>query len=84
MTGCSLSRAFGTIITGTLWSGRIDIGSVLELLPEGVELRVRSIQIHGVSVEEAQAGQRTALNLTGAEVGQVKPGNWLCEPWTFA
>ncbi|MCI2109948.1 MAG: selenocysteine-specific translation elongation factor [Acidaminococcaceae bacterium] len=73
-------QGFGTIITGTLWSGRIDIGSVLELLPEGVELRVRSIQIHGVSVEEAQAGQRTALNLTGAEVGQVKPGNWLCEP----
>lgn len=73
-------QGFGTIITGTLWSGRIDIGSVLELLPEGVELRVRSIQVHGVAVTEAQAGQRTALNLTGAEVDQVKPGNWLCEP----
>lgn len=48
-------QGFGTIITGTLWSGRIDIGSVLELLPEGVELRVRSIQVHGVAVTEAQS-----------------------------
>ncbi len=73
-------QGFGTIITGTLWSGRVSNGKVLELLPEGVELRVRSIQVHGIPVEEAQAGQRTALNLTGAEVDQVKPGNWLCEP----
>lgn len=73
-------QGFGTIITGTLWSGRVANGKVLELLPEGIELRVRSIQVHGVAVEEAQAGQRTALNLTGAEVDQVKPGNWLCEP----
>ena len=73
-------QGFGTIVTGTLWSGRIDVGQVLELLPEGVELRVRSIQVHGVAVNEAQAGQRTALNLTGAEVDMVKPGNWLCEP----
>lgn len=71
---------FGTIITGTLWSGHIDNGEKLELLPGGAELRVRGIQVHSKPVEEAQAGQRTALNLTGEAVDSVKPGCWLAQP----
>lgn len=72
-------QGFGTVITGTLWSGHIDNGQTLELLPAGVELRVRGIRVHDVPVEEAQAGQRTALNLTGPEVEAIKPGCWLAQ-----
>ncbi len=73
-------QGFGTIVTGTLWSGHIVNGQQLELIPGGQELRVRGIQVHDKPVEEAQAGQRTALNLTGPEVESVKPGLWVAEP----
>ena len=73
-------QGFGSIITGTLWAGHISTGEMLELLPAGVELRVRGIQVHGQEVNEAWAGQRTALNLTGESVESLKPGEWLAEP----
>lgn len=65
---------FGTVVTGTLWSGKILTGESLELLPAGKTVRVRTLQVHGEKVEEAVAGQRVAVNLQGIEMSEVKRG----------
>lgn len=69
----------GTVVTGTLWSGRIGRGATIRILPGGHEARVRAVQVHGEQVEDAAAGERTALALTGAVVrrGLVARGDVL-------
>ncbi len=74
---------FGTVVTGTLFSGRIRTGDVLQVLPSGREGRVRSLQVHGARVEEACAGQRTAVNLVGVETGEIARGDVLATPGSF-
>src|SRR6185436_1734817 len=73
-------EGFGTVVTGTLWRGNVRPGDVLELQPRGAQVRVRRVQVHGETVEEALAGQRTALALHGVERDQVERGDWLCTP----
>ncbi|AQS59556.1 selenocysteine-specific translation elongation factor [Desulforamulus ferrireducens] len=71
---------FGTVVTGTLHSGRISIGDTVEIMPQRLISRVRSLQVHGQKVEQARAGQRTAVNLTGVEVEEIHRGNVLVTP----
>lgn len=73
---------FGTVVTGTLWSGTVAPGDRLELLPGGREVRVRGVQVMGKPVERASAGSRVALNLGGLEVAGVRRGNVLATPGT--
>ncbi len=73
-------EGFGTVVTGTLWRGRVRSGDTLELLPRGASVRVRRVQVHGATVEEARAGQRTAVALHGVEKEQVERGDWLVAP----
>jgi selenocysteine-specific elongation factor len=68
-------KGFGTVVTGTLLSGSIAPEDELDLLPSGRErLRVRSVQVHGAPVEQALAGQRTAVNLPGIEASEIARG----------
>jgi selenocysteine-specific elongation factor len=62
-------KGFGTVVTGTLISGVIRREDELEVFPSGRRVRVRGVQVHGKSAEQAVAGQRTALNLAGATSG---------------
>jgi selenocysteine-specific elongation factor len=55
----------GTVVTGTLWSGTLRVGDRVIVLPDALEARVRSIQVHGRDVEQAGAGERTAVALVG-------------------
>jgi len=73
-------QGFGTVVTGTLWSGSIENGQRLQLLPSGDELRVRGLQVYNTPVLKALAGQRTAINLAGPGVEKAEPGCWLAEP----
>ncbi len=73
-------EGFGTVVTGTLWRGRVRVGDTLELQPRGLPVRVRRVQVHGETVEEAHAGQRTAVALHGVEREQVERGDWLLGP----
>ena len=73
-------RGVGTIVTGTLWSGSIAAGELLRLEPNGRTVRVRSVQVHDRPVEEAQAGQRVAVNLPAVERGELRRGEALVEP----
>ena len=67
-------KGFGAVVTGTLVSGKIKEGDELELLPSQINVRVRGLQVHNKSVTEAQAGQRTAVNLAGVDTTQIERG----------
>jgi selenocysteine-specific elongation factor len=80
-----VDRAFtvdgiGTVVTGTLWSGRIARGDMMALLPGGREARVRSVQVHDVDVDAAEAGQRVAVALAGVRARDVARGDVLAAP----
>jgi selenocysteine-specific elongation factor len=68
------------VVTGTLWSGSIARGDVLELLPGATGARVRAVQVHDEPVERAEAGQRVAVNLAGVERRAVARGDALAAP----
>jgi selenocysteine-specific elongation factor len=70
-------RGFGTVVTGTLWSGRLRVGDTVGLLPSKRQLRIRGLQVHGDSVNEAAAGHRTAVNLPGIEHIEIRRGDVL-------
>jgi selenocysteine-specific elongation factor len=67
-------RGFGAVVTGTLVAGEIAEGDELELLPAGVRVRVRGLQVHGRATPRAVAGQRTAINLGGVDAASIERG----------
>ncbi len=71
-------------MTGTLVSGRIAPDDELAVLPQGRKVKVRGIQVHGRTATEAIAGQRTAINLGGVDVGDVSRGETLAAPGTLS
>ncbi|MGE5379873.1 MAG: selenocysteine-specific translation elongation factor [Methylocystaceae bacterium] len=71
---------FGTVITGTLWSGTLKVGDMLEVLPTGQKVRVRNLEVHKEKVESALAGQRVAVNLQGIEAADLERGFVLATP----
>jgi len=70
---------FGTVVTGTLWSGQIKVGDTLELMPVQRMVKVRTLQVHNEKVHTAFAGQRVAVNLQGIELSEIKRGYLLAE-----
>jgi selenocysteine-specific elongation factor len=76
-------KGAGTVVTGTLWSGKASVGDEVEILPAGKTCRIRSIQVHNQPVQSAGAGHRTALNLNGISTDEVRPGDFLCTPGTL-
>ncbi len=76
-------KGFGVVVTGTLVSGEIRKESEVEVHPVGKRLRVRGIQVHNHAVEVATAGQRTALNLSGVDTGELVRGMTLSDPDRF-
>ena len=69
---------FGAVATGTLIGGSIHREQRLISLPQGREVRVRGVQVHNETAEQAQPGQRTALNLSGITKDEIERGNVLC------
>src|SRR4051794_8578342 len=65
----------GTVVTGTLWSGRLERGQRVAVLPEGLEAGVRSLQVHDRPLEVAEPHQRVAVNLAGIDRGEVARGD---------
>jgi selenocysteine-specific elongation factor len=73
-------RGIGTVVTGTLWSGTIGEADELRVEPAGLNVRVRSVQVHDRAVERAEAGQRVAVALPGVERDQLSRGDALVTP----
>ena len=80
---CFTMRGFGTVVAGTLMTGRVQKDQEVEILPQQRQARVRGIQVHGSSVDQARAGQRTALNLQRIELAEVERGMIVVPPSTF-
>jgi selenocysteine-specific elongation factor len=77
------ARGFGTVVTGTLFSGAITTGLDLVLYPACRATRARRIEVHGRETTEARAGERVALNLQGIESGEVGRGDVVGSPGAF-
>jgi selenocysteine-specific elongation factor len=67
----------GTVVTGTLWSGRLRRGQDVLLLPGARRARVRALEVHDRRLEAVDAGRRVAVNLRGVGRGEVEPGDAL-------
>ena len=76
-------KGFGTVVTGTMVSGSLSLGEVVQVLPSGIEGKVRTLQVYNKSVEKAVAGERTAINLQGIETSAIERGDVLIRPDTL-
>ena len=70
-------KGFGTIVTGTILSGRVKEGDRLSLQPKNKEVRVKALQSHGENKSELSVGDRAAINLHGVSVEEIERGNVL-------
>ena len=73
-------RGAGTVVTGTLWSGRVARGDRVVLVPSGRPARVRGVHVHDEPLDAARAGQRVALNLVGVDREEVERGDVVTTP----
>lgn len=71
---------FGTVVTGTLVDGSFHTGDELEILPSGLRGRIRGLQTHRQKATVAAPGSRTAVNISGLDVNQIKRGEVLAHP----
>ena len=71
---------FGTVVTGTLIDGGLDVGQDVELVVAGKTTRVRGLQTHRKSQDHAEAGSRVAANLVGISQDEINRGEVLTNP----
>ncbi len=76
-------KGFGTVITGTLTSGSINVGNDIMVYPKKIVSKVRGIQVHSSSVDNAGPGTRTAINFQGLDKDSVFRGDILSTPGTL-
>ena len=76
-------KGFGTVVTGTLVSGRIAVDDELVTMPGERHVKVRGVQVHGQRQHEVVAGHRAAINLGGVEVAALSRGQNLVAPGAF-
>jgi selenocysteine-specific elongation factor len=76
-------KGFGSVITGTSYSGQLKVESEVELLPGGRRSRARAIQVHGDPREQASAGERTSVNLPDISHDQIARGQQIVMPGTL-
>ncbi|MGK5093814.1 selenocysteine-specific translation elongation factor [Deltaproteobacteria bacterium TL4] len=76
-------KGFGTIVTGTVMSGRADLETPLWLYPQQQSIRVRGFQVHGQSTAQIEAGQRAAINVASLSPEQTPRGCQIATPETL-
>ena len=81
----AIDRAFsiagyGTVVTGSVSSGRAAVGDTLVIEPGGRRVRVRGLQNHERTVDEVHRGQRAAINLVGIHHEEIRRGHELASP----
>lgn len=76
-------KGFGTVVTGTMVSGSVSLGETVEILPTGIEGKIRNLHVYNRPVEKAVAGQRAAVNLQGVETSAVERGDVLVHSHTL-
>ncbi|AEC20895.1 selenocysteine-specific elongation factor [Pusillimonas sp. T7-7] len=79
-------KGHGTVVTGTVHDGVLSLSDDtldLRLMPAGQKLRVRSIHAQNQAAQEARAGQRCALNLSGVDKNAIMRGDWIADARCF-
>jgi selenocysteine-specific elongation factor len=76
-------KGFGSVITGTTFSGSLDVESEVEVLPSGDRSRARAIQVHGEPRDQASAGERTSMNLPDIAIDRLHRGHQIVPPDTL-
>ncbi len=76
-------KGFGTVITGTLASGKVAVGERVMLYPSQIISKIRGLQVHNQMVEQAAAGMRTAINFQGLDKAEVNRGDMIALPGTL-
>lgn len=71
---------FGTVVTGTLLDGSLNVGDEVEILPSNRRARVRGLQNHKQKTGTAHPGRRTAVNLAGVSTDELERGMQLARP----
>ena len=66
---------FGTVVTGTLRDGNFAVGDEIEILPSGLQGRIRGLQTHKKKEEIALSGSRTAMNISGINTELINRGD---------
>lgn len=74
----------GTVVRGTVYEGEVHEGDELEIQPGGEKVKVRRLQVHKENVQNALAGQRAAINLSGGSKLDWKRGHVLLTPGVFS
>ena len=68
-------KGFGTVVTGTVVAGRVEVGDAVVIHPGGGHAKVRGLQVHGAATQRARAGSRCAINLSGIAKSDVSRGS---------
>ena len=76
-------QGFGTVVTGTLLDGALEVGQEVELQPGRVKARIRGLQRHRTKVPRLEPGTRAAVNLSGIHADQVSRGMVMAKPATI-
>lgn len=67
-------KGHGAVVTGSVLSGKLEVGDSISLYPEGKVVRIRGLETHGSKVDAVLAGQRAAINITGIEMDEISRG----------
>ncbi|GAB4579650.1 MAG: selenocysteine-specific translation elongation factor [Anaerolineales bacterium] len=76
-------QGFGTVVTGTLSDGHFELGQDVVIQPDGLRGRVRGLQAHKQKEQYARPGTRTAINLAGVALEEVRRGAWVTLPGQY-
>ena len=71
---------FGTVVTGTLQDGHFTVGDEVEILPSGMQGRIRGLQTHKKKEESTVPGSRTAVNISGVDMEKIRRGDVVVHP----
>jgi selenocysteine-specific elongation factor len=74
---------FGTVVTGTMSDGHLRVGDEVEILPEGTRGRIRGLQTHKEKEDIAIPGSRTAVNISGLGIDDIKRGDVIAHPGDY-
>jgi selenocysteine-specific elongation factor len=78
-----LMSGFGSIVTGTLLDGSLQVGEEIDLLPEEKSGRIRGLQNHSQDIKKIGPGNRVAVNISGIENKEIKRGDTLTHPGDY-
>ena len=76
-------KGFGSVITGTTYSGQVKVEDEVEVLPGGKRSRARGVQVHGEPRDVASAGERTSMNLSDIPLDELHRGHQVLHPDTL-